>query len=128
MQIVAVIRQQIEIGELAPGQAVPPVRQLALTWGVAHATAAKAMRELVTEGLVVTKPGGAGGAVVAGRSETYSAQDLAREVAALLRRRGVLVPDVVDDNVVRAAEVLLQALRGGLPNSESTEPPSSTGR
>ncbi|MEU9087606.1 GntR family transcriptional regulator [Streptomyces sp. NPDC048357] len=56
LRIVAAIRQRIAHGELAPGDRVPSTRQLAADWGVALATATKALTTLRLEGLVEARP------------------------------------------------------------------------
>lgn len=56
-EIVADLRQRIESGELAPGQRVPSTRELTREWGVAIATATKALTELRHAGLVRAVPG-----------------------------------------------------------------------
>ncbi len=57
-QIYELLRDQIESGELAPGDAVPSIVTIHQTYGVAHTTARKALRRLVEDGLVVTSPMG----------------------------------------------------------------------
>ncbi|MEU0840846.1 TetR/AcrR family transcriptional regulator C-terminal domain-containing protein [Streptomyces sp. NPDC005962] len=64
LRIVAGIRRRIVDGELGPGDAVPSTRQIAREWGVALATATKALTTLRLEGLVETRP--RAGTVVAG--------------------------------------------------------------
>lgn len=64
-RIVAELRRRIEAGELAPGDRVPSTRELTRDWGVAMATATKALTELRREGLVRAVPGI--GTVVEGR-------------------------------------------------------------
>ncbi|KPC64699.1 TetR/AcrR family transcriptional regulator C-terminal domain-containing protein [Streptomyces chattanoogensis] len=64
LRIVAVIRRRIADGELAPGDRVPSTRQIAAEWGVALATATKALTTLRLEGLVEARP--RVGTVVAG--------------------------------------------------------------
>lgn len=56
LAIAATLRQQIAGGELGPGDRVPSTRQLALQWGVAMATAAKALTVLRNEGVVESRP------------------------------------------------------------------------
>ncbi|MDA3962635.1 MAG: GntR family transcriptional regulator [Planctomycetota bacterium] len=51
------LHAEIRGGQLAPGARVPSVRELARRFGVAHATAAKAMRILADEGLIESQPG-----------------------------------------------------------------------
>ncbi|MFB6617848.1 TetR/AcrR family transcriptional regulator C-terminal domain-containing protein [Streptomyces sp. NPDC056367] len=64
LRIVAEIRRRITEGELGPGDPVPSTRQMAREWGVALATATKALTTLRMEGLVETRP--RTGTVVAG--------------------------------------------------------------
>lgn len=59
MQLVAYYRDQIIGGDLRDGQRLPPVREIAEEWKVAHTTAAKALRQLASEGLVTTSNQGA---------------------------------------------------------------------
>ncbi len=56
LRIVAAIRRRIADGELAPGDRVPSTRQIAAEWGVALATATKALTTLRLEGLVEARP------------------------------------------------------------------------
>ncbi|MFD9501047.1 GntR family transcriptional regulator [Streptomyces sp. NPDC060035] len=56
LRIVAEIRRRIRDGELTPGDRVPSTRQIAREWGVALATATKALTTLRLEGLVETRP------------------------------------------------------------------------
>ncbi|GLZ38180.1 TetR/AcrR family transcriptional regulator C-terminal domain-containing protein [Actinokineospora sp. NBRC 105648] len=55
-RVAADIRRRIEEGELAPGDRVPSTRQITKEWGVALATAAKALQALTQEGLVQAVP------------------------------------------------------------------------
>ncbi|MET9295317.1 GntR family transcriptional regulator [Streptomyces sp. NPDC003077] len=64
-RIAAEIRRRIDEGELAPGERVPSTRQIAREWGVALATATKALTTLRLEGVVEARP--RVGTVVAGR-------------------------------------------------------------
>lgn len=59
LRIVAEIKDRITADELRPGQPVPSTRQLVREWGVAMATAAKALATLREQGWVCTVPGGA---------------------------------------------------------------------
>ncbi|WP_327257258.1 TetR/AcrR family transcriptional regulator C-terminal domain-containing protein [Streptomyces sp. NBC_01244] len=94
LRIVAGIRQRIADGELAPGDRVPSTRQIAREWGVALATATKALTTLRLEGLVEARP--RIGTVVAGTA-----------VAAPARRRPSPAPDTEQelslDRIVRTA-------------------------
>lgn len=94
LRIVAAIRRRIADGELAPGDRVPSTRQIAGEWGVALATATKALTTLRLEGLVEARP--RIGTVVAGTAP-----------AAPARRRPSPVPDPEQelslDRIVRTA-------------------------
>ncbi|MEU6718798.1 TetR/AcrR family transcriptional regulator C-terminal domain-containing protein [Nonomuraea sp. NPDC046802] len=82
-RIVADIKQRVADGRLRPGERVPSTRQLARDWGVALATAAKALTVLAQEGVVVAEP--RVGTIVAepkggrARRSAPSEQDLTRE-------------------------------------------------
>ncbi|MFF7176928.1 TetR/AcrR family transcriptional regulator C-terminal domain-containing protein [Streptomyces sp. NPDC008121] len=56
LQIAAAIRRRVADGELAPGDRVPSTRRIAAEWGVALATATKALTTLRLEGLVEARP------------------------------------------------------------------------
>ena len=53
MQLAALIRGQIESGELAPGQQLPSALALASTYQVSAPTVKKALNLLKNEGLIV---------------------------------------------------------------------------
>lgn len=57
LRIAADIRRRIDSGELAPGARVPSTRHITQEWGVAMATATKALTTLNQEGLVRAVPG-----------------------------------------------------------------------
>ncbi len=56
-RLAADLRQQIERGELQPGDQLPTVAALAERYQVSTATVAKALRALREEGLIVTRHG-----------------------------------------------------------------------
>src|SRR5258707_10107834 len=56
-RIVAELRERIETGGLAPGDRVPSTREITRQWGVAMATATKALTALRQAGLVRSVPG-----------------------------------------------------------------------
>jgi AcrR family transcriptional regulator len=64
LRIVDEVRQRIASGELRPGDRVPSARRITQDWGVAIATATKALATLQQEGLTTVRPGV--GTVVAG--------------------------------------------------------------
>ncbi|WP_028815257.1 TetR/AcrR family transcriptional regulator C-terminal domain-containing protein [Streptomyces flavidovirens] len=94
LRIVAAIRRRIADGELAPGDRVPSTRQIAGEWGVALATATKALTTLRLDGFVEARP--RIGTVVAGTAP-----------AAPTRRRPSPAPDPEQelslDRIVRTA-------------------------
>lgn len=57
LRIAAELRRRIDSGELAPGDRVPSTRRITEEWGVAMATATKALAALNQEGLVRAVPG-----------------------------------------------------------------------
>ncbi|MGK5546216.1 GntR family transcriptional regulator [Streptomyces sp. URMC 127] len=57
LRIAAELRARIASGEIRTGEKVPSVRQIALEWGVATATAGKVLSVLRAEGLVRAVPG-----------------------------------------------------------------------
>ncbi|MFE0465137.1 GntR family transcriptional regulator [Kitasatospora sp. NPDC058965] len=63
LRIAAELRARITSGALRPGDRVPSTRQITQEWGVAMATATKALTTLRQEGLVRSQPGA--GTVVA---------------------------------------------------------------
>jgi DNA-binding GntR family transcriptional regulator len=56
-QIAAIIRERIESGELEPNRPIPSEVQIENEFGVARATARRAVAVLRDEGLIVTVPG-----------------------------------------------------------------------
>lgn len=80
LRIAGDIRHRIESGGLAPGDRVPSTRRITQEWGVAMATATKALATLTQEGLVRAVPGV--GTVVAEAGREHHAapgQGLTRE-------------------------------------------------
>lgn len=70
MQVTDHYRHQIQDGTLAEGDRLPPVSAIARAWGIAHATAAKAIQQLQVESLVVTSPRGTFVAAQAARASS----------------------------------------------------------
>lgn len=54
-RVAADLRRRLAAGEWAPGSALPSVTELAERYGVARATIAKVIKELATEGRLVTR-------------------------------------------------------------------------
>ena len=57
VQLAAIIRARIASGDLAPGTRLPTLVDLAAEHDVAEMTVRKALRVLVGEGLIETRPG-----------------------------------------------------------------------
>ncbi|MFD7320138.1 TetR/AcrR family transcriptional regulator C-terminal domain-containing protein [Streptomyces sp. NPDC059875] len=77
LAIAAEIRRRIHAGELSPGDRVPSTRAITREWGVAMATATKALAALRQEGLVRAEPGV--GTVVSATAASVPATTLTRE-------------------------------------------------
>ncbi|MFF8288374.1 TetR/AcrR family transcriptional regulator C-terminal domain-containing protein [Streptomyces sp. NPDC016309] len=97
LRIAADIRRRVADGDLRPGDRVPSTRQIAQRWGVALATATKALTTLRLEGVVEARP--RVGTVVAGPSTP----------AAPPQPRRAADPDLTRDRVVRAAMEIADA-------------------
>ncbi|MEU8317843.1 TetR/AcrR family transcriptional regulator C-terminal domain-containing protein [Nonomuraea sp. NPDC048881] len=91
LRIVAELRDRIAAGELAPGDKVPSTRQIIREWGVAMATATRALGRLREEGLTRAVPGV--GTVVAGpvrrAAQDLTAQRVVREAIRVADREGL---------------------------------------
>ncbi|WP_432928602.1 GntR family transcriptional regulator [Microbispora sp. CA-135349] len=121
VRIAADIRRMIAEGELAPGDRVPSTRQVAARWGVALATATKALAELRREGVVRAEP--RVGTVVAepppalppvAPREDRTTAPVSRDADAVRRRPGAGAErDLTRERVVRAAVEIADA--EGLP-------------
>jgi len=82
-QIATRLRWAIASGELAPGKALPSVRQLAATLRVNPATVVQAYRDLETEGFVELRQGA--GTFVRDVSTDKRAAERSREAIRLVR-------------------------------------------
>jgi GntR family transcriptional regulator len=94
-------RQLVELiryGMLAPGDRLPPLRQLAADLGLAVGTVARTYRELEVAGMVVSRRGG-GTRVAAGRPPGLNPAEALRDrAAAFVREARLLGAD--DDQIV----------------------------
>lgn len=64
LELATLIRRSIQSGERAPGDRLPPERELALQLGVARPTLRDALKILQREGYVLTRRGATGGTFV----------------------------------------------------------------
>jgi AcrR family transcriptional regulator len=111
-QIAAELRDQIEQGTLAPGDRVPSTREITQRWGVAMATASKALAALRREGIVHPIPGV--GTVVGHRQPAHGRPVALTPPAtpagpAAVRRRGASDPRLAPDRIVAAAMAVADA-------------------
>jgi AcrR family transcriptional regulator len=111
-QIAAELRDQIEKGTLAPGDRVPSTREITQRWGVAMATATKALAALRQEGMVRPIPGV--GTVVGGRQPAHRRPLTLPPPAtppgpAAARRRGAPDPRLAPGRIVAAAMAVADA-------------------
>jgi DNA-binding transcriptional regulator YhcF (GntR family) len=93
-RIVETVRAQIAAGELRAGQRMPSTRQLARQWGVAIATATRAMATLRDDGLVEPKVGSgtvvrAGAAPEPARHATVGREQVVRTAIAIADTEGL---------------------------------------
>lgn len=97
LRIAAELRRRIASGDLAPGDRVPSTRRITEEWGVAMATATKALAALNQEGLVRAVPGvgtvvaepDRGGGRGAARGEGLSRERVVRVAIALADTEGL---------------------------------------
>jgi DNA-binding transcriptional regulator YhcF (GntR family) len=111
-QIAAELRDQIEKGTLAPGDRVPSTREITQRWGVAMATATKALAALRQEGIVRPIPGV--GTVVGDRQPSHGrplalASPATQPGPAAARRRGTSDSRLAPDRIVAAAIAVADA-------------------
>jgi DNA-binding FadR family transcriptional regulator len=71
--VVERLRRSIWLGQVLPGDRLPSERELAESFGVSRATIREALRVMQGEGLVVSKRGSVGGAVV--KATEYSREE-----------------------------------------------------
>jgi GntR family transcriptional regulator len=105
-------RQLVELiryGALAPGDRLPPVRQLAADLGLATGTVARTYRELELAGLVTSRRGGGTRVAATPPPGPDPAQALRDRAAAFVRDARMLGVD--DDQIASAVTQALAALK-----------------
>jgi GntR family transcriptional regulator len=105
--IAADLAEKIRSGVYAPGQALPPQRELSAAYGVTLMTLRQALRQLSDERLIVQQPGK--GTFVAPPHLAYQLGTL-RSLTDDLRRQGHEVRTVVAGRAVRRAPARVGAL------------------
>lgn len=98
-RIVSEIRRRIIAGELRPGDRIPSARAITRDWGVAIATASRALAALQQLGLAETRPG----------VGTFVAGGLPPALASRPARTQAAAPDLTRDRIVAAAVDLVDA-------------------
>lgn len=88
--VVARLRRSIALGLVLPGERLPSERALAESFGVSRVTVREALRVLQGEGLIVTKRGGGGGAVITSRDVSIE------QIRNDFRRRGAQIEQVFE--------------------------------
>ncbi|MFB7379654.1 TetR/AcrR family transcriptional regulator C-terminal domain-containing protein [Kitasatospora purpeofusca] len=112
-RIAADLRRRITSGELAPGARVPSNRRLAQDWGVALATATKALTVLRSEGLVEARP--RVGTVVAAAAPVTTAPQPASPEGELSRERLIAAAlEIADAEGLAALSMRAVAARLGV--------------
>jgi GntR family transcriptional regulator len=109
LQIMEQVRRKIAVGDWAPGDEIPSIRQLAVVLRVSVITVKRAYLELEREGVIVTQHG-KGSTVAEGadlRPRLYD-EELALHLAEVGRLGTLLgiTPDELADRVREAAERL----------------------
>ncbi len=92
-QVAAEIRRAIADGEAAPGERLPPARDLAAVLGVNANTVLRALRTLRDEGLLEFRRGR--GITVAGTPQDGAVVEQARELVRLARRHGYRLDELI---------------------------------
>ncbi len=112
-RIAADLRRRIASGELAPGARIPSTRRLAEDWGVALATATKALTVLRLEGLLEARP--RVGTAVAARAESPPRQPATAPEGELSRERLIAAAlDIADTEGLAALSMRAVAGRLGV--------------
>lgn len=108
-EAVVQIAERVKLGELAPGDRLPPERELAAQMRISRPTVREALRTLAEAGVVEVRRGQAGGAFV--RSELVPRELLRTrtqirvgEVSGVLEARRLLEPRVAQLAAVHAGE------------------------
>jgi GntR family transcriptional regulator len=112
--IAADLAAKIRGGELSPGSALPPQKELCGAYGVTLATLRQALRQLENDGLLSQQPGR--GTFVAEPRAAYRLDSL-RGFAEDLRAQGQTVSTQILDQQVRRPPGWVSALLGNAPQT-----------
>ncbi|MGA2672863.1 MAG: GntR family transcriptional regulator [Terracidiphilus sp.] len=112
LQIMEQVKQRVAVGEWAPGEEIPSIRQLAMALRVSVITVKRAYLELEREGVILTQQGK--GSIVAPNSELgprlYDEQF--RERLEQAARLGTLL-GLSGEEIARRVQDAAQRLNGG---------------
>lgn len=134
-QIVRHIRARIDSGELAPGDAIPSARVISEQWNVAHATAARVITTLRSEGLIETTPRGSFVASPTSGTQAYARSVLTRgtiypagHYAVIHSAELVPAPEHIADvfGIAAGANVIRRERVTFAPDDNGTNKPQST--
>lgn len=107
-QLAEQIRDRVTSGELAAGDQLPADRELAEQAGISRMTARQAISFLVSEGVLVVKPGV--GTFVAEPKMTYDALHLLGFTEETMRHGGAVASRVLEQAIVEASPSVASAL------------------
>jgi GntR family transcriptional regulator len=108
-QLVEVIRDQIQRGELAPGDQLPGMHELSKQYGISRMTALQAVRYLVREGILVARHGH--GTFVVESKLTHDALHLLSFTEEIMRRGGRATSRVLNQTVTNPPLSVAAGLR-----------------
>ena len=124
LQIIEQIRQRVAVGDWAPGQEMPSIRQLAVDLTVSVITVKRAYLELEREGVIVTQHGrGSFVAENAGLGPRLLQQDLDRHL-----EQAVHLAAQLGLSAEELAKRLRDAGRLNLNNAPNNAPTESKGK
>lgn len=132
-QVANQLRDQILIGELAPGARLPSETELAPLFGVSRSTVREALRLLASQQLITTTRGATGGSFVSSPDALSVADDLGgalgllvntenMSVANLLEARLLLEPSAARLATERADDEALARLRSTVDSTSALAP------
>ncbi|MGH3666331.1 MAG: FadR/GntR family transcriptional regulator [Egibacteraceae bacterium] len=114
-QIVVQVIELIHGGRLAPGDRLPPERDLAQRFGVSRVTVRDALRVLEVRGLIEIRMGAKGGAFVTAPSTELVSEGLHDLIAML----ALPVPDVVEARLIMELGIIDLVLAHATPEDVS---------
>lgn len=120
LQIMEQVKQRVAVGEWAPGEEIPSIRQLAMALRVSVITVKRAYLELEREGVIVTQQGK--GSVVAPDPELGARlydEEFAEHIEQAARLGTLL--GLTGEEIARRTEEATRRLGGARPNSDRAD-------